>query len=254
MRGCNNFGVFNVGGGIPYNLITRSVGTSNGAPTLNSAFGAVGIRSISSNITALNCNPIGLTSFTFRVLFVPHTLGSGNRKLVQKLAYGGAYASSEILVSYNGSGNIDWIVLPNVSGNPSAAVGIKAGVVNDFVLTRVLNGANSFYSIYLDGELKYTSALNVSNTAFSNTDPVFFGGDANNGFSFPDTTVLAFQSWTRALGPAEIISAHRRRWVGQALRVSNIPIALAAVAPTLTAAIAHNLGSTTVTPRVTFTR
>jgi hypothetical protein len=28
----------------------------------------------------------------------------------------------------------------------------------------------------------------------------------------------------------------------------------AAAAPTLTAAVAHNLGSTTVTPRVTFTR
>jgi hypothetical protein len=61
--------------------------------------------------------------------------------------------------------------------------------------------------------------------------------------------------WGRSLGDAEVLDIGANPWQLFAPRRIWIPVSTgAAVAPTLTAAIAYNLGSTTVTPRVTFTR
>ena len=64
------------------------------------------------------------------------------------------------------------------------------------------------------------------------------------------------QAWisTRAWSDMEVRMFQNNRWQVFASRHSGIPFGTAAAAPTLTAAIAHNLGATVVTPRVTFTR
>jgi hypothetical protein len=81
------------------------------------------------------------------------------------------------------------------------------------------------------------------------------GGADNAG---PECDVALAVPFHRPLSPnqAKELSTVESAWQLFAPRRIWIPVSVgaAAVAPTLTAAIAHNLGSTTVTPRVTFTR
>jgi len=81
-------------------------------------------------------------------------------------------------------------------------------------------------------------------------------GNSSSTVATSRIDVLADARWRSLVSPNIARSLVRNPWQLFAPRRIWIPVsvAAAAVAPTLTAAIAHNLGSTTVTPRVTFTR
>jgi hypothetical protein len=89
-------------------------------------------------------------------------------------------------------------------------------------------------------------------TSFLNASQTVSVLSSSSGSS--DLSVLLSGMWEGGRSQQALNLLTANPWQLFAPRRIWLPIPSAAVAPTLTAAIAHNLGSTVVTPRVTFTR
>jgi len=175
--------------------------------------------------------------------------------LLSQCAGGGSeqcYLLANTGTGYNAVSGV--ITFGQAAGGSTAMLASPSGVITG--AATVFVGVRRGGDRYLD-----INGVQVSTASGTQVD-VFLAGTTirssgilgYTGWTRPHPHLVQL-AWNRALSPYERAEIGRNPWHVFAPSRFWIPSqTAAAVAPTLTAAVAHNLGSTTVTPRVTFTR
>lgn len=131
-------------------------------------------------------------------------------------------------------------------------------VVNRWVIAAAVFVPFDGFKLYIDGRLgaSYTNA--TKGTFRGSTKGYLLGGNAGGQEAFSNRQAMGdfalFAAWTRALPEAEVVELSRNPWqIFRPLRPIIYSLPSASAVPTLSAATAVNITSSSAQPRVTVT-
>lgn len=207
-------------------------------------------------------NGSGTGDFTMLVVANPASVAAVSHLLAQKNdAAGSPFAQAAILANADASGNAQAGTLSffTYSSAPGASGVASASVVNG--AWRVFAGVRrgGAHELWADGSLLATSTLTVLNIIQSAQRYTAIGSRGNGTTDAFGDDVQTAAAWNRALSGHEMWMLRDPASVFYTLiaRASQeivVPIGTVGSAPTLTTASAINIGTTSATARVTFSR
>lgn len=132
------------------------------------------------------------------------------------------------------------------------ALAVIDGKPHVFVIT-ISTFNKAFARVYVDGIDRTTSQVQGKSDSFTSLCADTVGGYRNSGFASTDPIYLC-QGYTRAWSPTEIAGLGNDPWKLFRPRTLVVPPVSAIVPPTLLAASATSITTSSAIPRVTFTR
>lgn len=239
--------------------LLRSVSVGAVSQVLSSG-GLVGCDFASTVLNYGAASPVTGTEITFELLFQLDTKASTFGIINKRAAFNSA---NEWTIYNNSYDNTLTVQFGNAAGTDVAITymmsnaGISTVAVNHLIVScNLANATNDKIKFYLNGVSSAPSfVLDNALSAIYNSSNQLELGRVNNGTLYFDGKLFAARLYRTAFSAERAAAHYAKQWGIYRWRRTLVPIAAAGVsAPTLLTASAFNVGTTSATARVSFSR